>query len=260
MRITRPILRGVAVLSIVLWASPAFAIYFDLHGLTPSTAFNYNLSAGGINVTVGGSGFLLKSGPATLGIDSNSANDNPNLVDGGGGSAESFAILFGQTVLLESIQISQFDPGDAGTFNIKGGSTFSLQNGLNTVNNFASSGANFLRWTGDTVSGGTRGFSVDGFSARLAGTPPAQAGDYNANGKVDAADYVLWRNTQGFSVVPYNFSDGSGDGTVNAEDYAPWRAALGKAPAVRPRRRRCRSLRRSCCSLQAFLACFIFAA
>ena len=164
MRKRRSILCGVAVLGIALWASPAVAIYFDLHGLTPSTGFNYNLSAGGINVTVGGSGFLLKSGPTTLGIDSNSANDNPNLVDGGGGSAESFAILFGQTVLLESIQISQFDPGDAGSFNIKGGSTISLQNGLNTVNNFASSGANFPRWTGDTVSGGTRGFSVDGFS------------------------------------------------------------------------------------------------
>jgi hypothetical protein len=233
MRINRFLLslRGccIALCGIALFGSPACAVFFDLRGLSPSTSFNYNLSAGGITASVGASGFLLKSGAMTLGIDANSANDNANLIDGGGGSKESFFIQFSQTVLFESIQISQFDVGDAGTFNIKGGSTIALANGANAVNQITGgSSSNTLSWTGDLVSGGTRGFSVDGFSVRLAGTPPAQAGDYNTNGKVDAADYVLWRNTQGWSVVPYSYSDGGGDGTVNSEDYAVWRSHFGQ--------------------------------
>jgi hypothetical protein len=218
-----------AVLVPLFVTSPASAVFFDLRGLSPSTAGAYNLTAGGITATLNGPG--MRSGATTFGVDHPSASDNPLLVDGGGGAgaAESFAILFSQTVLFESLQISQFDAGDAGTFNIKTGSTINLANGLNTVNQYTGGfSANFLRWTGDAVSGGTRGFSVDGFSVRLAGVPPAQEGEYNTNGKVDAADYVLWRNTQGLSVVPFSFSDGGGDGTVNGEDYAPWRSHFGQ--------------------------------
>jgi hypothetical protein len=210
-------------------AEPASAIFFDLRGLTPSTAGTYNLTAGGITATLNGPG--MRSGAMTFGVDHPSATDNPLLIDGGGGAsaAESFSILFSQTVLFESIQISQFDPGDAGTFNIKSGSTINLANGTNAVSQYTGGfSANFLRWTGDNVSGGTRGFSVDGFSVRLAGVPPAQEGDYNTNGKVDAADYVLWRNTLGYSVVPFSFSDGGGNGTIDSEDFGVWRTRFGQ--------------------------------
>lgn len=69
-----------------------------------------------------------------------------------------------------------------------------------------------------------------------AGTTGARAGDYNNDGKVDAADYVLWRNggpLQNESATP---------GAVTVEDYTAWRlnfagtnaagAGLGSGSAV----------------------------
>lgn len=57
--------------------------------------------------------------------------------------------------------------------------------------------------------------------------PPGVAGDYNGNGVVDAADYVVWRNggplqNEVASVTP---------GTVTAEDYDAWRARFGNISA-----------------------------
>jgi hypothetical protein len=52
------------------------------------------------------------------------------------------------------------------------------------------------------------------------------SGDYNSNGIVDAADYVVWRKSleqTEFALV----ADGNGDGEVDEEDYAVWRANFG---------------------------------
>jgi hypothetical protein len=217
----------VALLSIASCARNCRAVFFDLRGLTPSESFSYNLSQGGINVTVGGSGQKLKSGPTTLGIDLNSPNDDPALIDGGSGSAESFAILVSQHVVLKSILISQFDAVDSGSFNIKGGSTFALANGLNVINEETSgSSANFLRWTGQLVAGGGRGFSVDGFTVRLAGMS-GQSGDYNNDGDVDSADYVVWRKH-----LPSGGQLANDDTTgADAGDHGIWRANYGAGAA-----------------------------
>jgi hypothetical protein len=53
-------------------------------------------------------------------------------------------------------------------------------------------------------------------------------GDYNANGTVDAADYVVWRNTRGQAVTPFAGADGSGNGVVDQADHDLWRANFGK--------------------------------
>jgi Dockerin type I domain len=47
-------------------------------------------------------------------------------------------------------------------------------------------------------------------------------GDYNGNGTVDAADYVVWRRQQGTTASGLA-ADGNGDGTVNTADYTIWR-------------------------------------
>jgi hypothetical protein len=60
----------------------------------------------------------------------------------------------------------------------------------------------------------------DLFSAAPAGVP----GDYNNNGKVDAADYVLWRNGGPLQ------NEVDAPGTVNAADYTEWRARFGNPP------------------------------
>jgi hypothetical protein len=52
--------------------------------------------------------------------------------------------------------------------------------------------------------------------------------DYNRNGSVDAADYVLWRNTLGQVVTPFSGADGSGNGFVDQADYNIWRANFGR--------------------------------
>jgi hypothetical protein len=51
--------------------------------------------------------------------------------------------------------------------------------------------------------------------------PPGVPGDYNNNGVVDGADYVLWRNGGPLA------NEVDTPGTVNATDYTAWRARFG---------------------------------
>ena len=53
------------------------------------------------------------------------------------------------------------------------------------------------------------------------------SGDYSNNLRVDAADYVLWRNNQGQSVSQFTNGDGDGSGVVGAGDYSVWRSHFG---------------------------------
>jgi hypothetical protein len=73
-------------------------------------------------------------------------------------------------------------------------------------------------------------FYVD--NIRAIGAPTTLAGDYNDNGKVDAADYVVWRSMLNETVTPGFGADGTGpggtpDGQVNALDYDLWRSQFG---------------------------------
>jgi hypothetical protein len=63
---------------------------------------------------------------------------------------------------------------------------------------------------GDIGSPGTVGTDLDGV-----------LGDYNNNGIVDAADYVLWRNGGPLA------NEGDMPGTVNDADYTIWRSRYG---------------------------------
>ena len=66
--------------------------------------------------------------------------------------------------------------------------------------------------------------------------PMIHPGDYNDDGFVDAADYVVWRNTLGQTVPNYgqlnaafgSGADGDGDGVITAADYDVWRARFGE--------------------------------
>jgi PEP-CTERM motif len=54
------------------------------------------------------------------------------------------------------------------------------------------------------------------------------AGDYNFSGVVDAADYVVWRDTLGEVVAnPGNGADGDLSGTIDQGDYDFWKSAFG---------------------------------
>jgi hypothetical protein len=54
---------------------------------------------------------------------------------------------------------------------------------------------------------------------------PGLAGDFNRDGSVDGADYVLWRETNG--QTGYFAADANGDQMVNALDYNVWRLNYG---------------------------------
>jgi hypothetical protein len=55
------------------------------------------------------------------------------------------------------------------------------------------------------------------------------AGDYNADGVVDAADYTVWRDTLGSTTQLA--ADGDRNGTVDAADYVVWRDGYGSTAA-----------------------------
>jgi hypothetical protein len=63
---------------------------------------------------------------------------------------------------------------------------------------------------------------------------PTSPGDYNGNGAVDAADYVVWRKRSGQTGAPGIPGDGSGptsgvpDGVVDERDYDWWKVNFGK--------------------------------
>jgi hypothetical protein len=59
----------------------------------------------------------------------------------------------------------------------------------------------------------------------------ALPGDYNADGIVNAADYVVWRNTVGQSGAGLA-ADGDGDQVVSLADYGIWKANFGRSSSA----------------------------
>lgn len=86
---------------------------------------------------------------------------------------------------------------------------------------FDQRGAGFARIMGSTVDIGA--FEVQSGA-------PVLPGDYNRNGVVNAADYVVWRKTLGMSVAsPFLGADGDGNKSINPGDYDVWRAHFGES-------------------------------
>ena len=77
----------------------------------------------------------------------------------------------------------------------------------------------------DVANNGTQvgGFREFEFTAI---TPTPLTGDYNDNGTVDAADYVVWRKSVGQTGAGLA-ADGDGDMDVDENDYLVWRANFG---------------------------------
>jgi len=99
-------------------------------------------------------------------------------------------------------------------------------------------------FTGDEASSGQI-FSVVGTGTSPGTATPAtisaivrtnfvHSADYNNNGRVDAADYVMWRKTLGNTVTPGSGADGFVDGTINDLDYFWWRSHFGLTDGAAP--------------------------
>jgi hypothetical protein len=70
---------------------------------------------------------------------------------------------------------------------------------------------------------------IDDISVALAAVVPVLAGDYNDNGIVDAADYVVWRKTLGGPSLP---NETVSPGIVDHADYSEWRVNFGNTAAA----------------------------
>ncbi len=59
---------------------------------------------------------------------------------------------------------------------------------------------------------------------------PTLAGDYNADGVVDAADYLVWRNSLGSTtnLAANGDNTGASQGVIDAADYLVWKAGWGE--------------------------------
>jgi hypothetical protein len=116
-----------------------------------------------------------------------------------------------------------------GTINFPEGATVSAVFG-STKYNWTISYSGNITWTDQAnsvvsaITGTTTGKDVVliGLSSEAI-TPPGVQGDYNNNGVVDAADYVLWRNGGPIQ----NEVSGVTPGSVTPEDYTAWRARFG---------------------------------
>jgi hypothetical protein len=85
-----------------------------------------------------------------------------------------------------------------------------------------SAGTYFVRIRGSSTS--VQLYELEISAALLSLALP---GDYNGDGVVNAADYVVWRNTLGQSGANLG-ADGNGDGIINLADFNLWKANFGK--------------------------------
>jgi hypothetical protein len=150
------------------------------------------------------SGVYKQEGPATLQIEI-----------GGTTPGTTFDTLHigGSTVLAGTLNvslISDFIPSAGNTFQI-----ITAAGGI---------GGRFTSFVLPALSGLVWQLDYQPNSLSLIVTIP---GDYNHNGTVDAADYVIWRKTLG-QIGNWFAADGNGNGIVDNGDFDVWRAHFGQ--------------------------------
>jgi formylglycine-generating enzyme required for sulfatase activity len=86
--------------------------------------------------------------------------------------------------------------------------------------------SHMISTTRDTMAAGSLD-KATGFRLAAPAAPAAVPGDYNNNGVVDAADYVVWRKHLGQTFQLENEVTNTSPGTVDEDDYNSWRARFG---------------------------------
>jgi hypothetical protein len=110
-------------------------------------------------------------------------------------------------LLLATGQSLEISPGDVRTINWLNPKQFTASGMLPVDVMFTNGTRALLSWTD---------------------TPERIAGDANDDGKVDAADYVVWRKNIGQTVLSGYGADADGDRFIGEGDYHAWRTNFGR--------------------------------
>jgi hypothetical protein len=116
-------------------------------------------------------------------------------------------------------ELGNLDNGILAEAYLQNTSTLAADGTVNLGNAFSIGGTQDLAFRYRT----TGGAFVDALVRYI--TTAGVAGDYNSNGTVDAADYVLWRNNRGPGSLPNE--GGISPGVVDEADYNFWRSRFG---------------------------------
>jgi hypothetical protein len=126
--------------------------------------------------------------------------------------------ISGQATLSGLLSIKVFDTGQGGTYSPVLGDTFEILTAGGGVSGV------FDVDVRTAIAGGLDLEAVYGLSSVELLVVSALDGDYNNDGKVDAADYVVWRKYDGTTNRLPNDPNG---GTIGAAQFGTWRANFG---------------------------------
>lgn len=169
------------------------------------TNINNVVAAGG--GTVNNSGILGGGGSIAGNLTNNASGNLRSEILGAGPFDVTGLSVTGTASLAGTLDVS------LGAFNPINGQQFTVLTAGNLVNN------------GLSLHASDTGRFVLSFSGNNLVVRAFGSGDYNGDGAVDVADYVVWRNTLGST---NNLAaDGSGNGIVDSADYDFWRQRFG---------------------------------
>jgi autotransporter-associated beta strand protein len=193
-----------------------------------ATRGSVNINGAGVTLTTGadnttstfsgsiiGAGGLTKSGSGTFTMDGAKSYTGNTAVTGGTLSTNSISLADAADVMLTTG--SFFNLGYTGTDDIR---SLFIDNVLQAAGTWGGTGSGAAHISTLLTGSGLLNAAV----GAVAGLP----GDFNSDGKVDAADYVTWRKNNNTNNA---LANDNGLGTpVGSAHYDLWRANFGNPP------------------------------
>ncbi|MEX0641211.1 MAG: PEP-CTERM sorting domain-containing protein [Pirellulales bacterium] len=152
-------------------------------------------------------------------------------ISGQGWVGSDLSLQTGATLTVDSFQPLLV----VGSANVSGaairlGSNFtgSGSNPIEILRTFGGVQGTFAPAVGQNLGGGLFVGAINTIGDSVFLQMSGVAGDFNGNNVVDAADYIVWRNSLGCSTTACISADGNHNGTIDQSDYAVWRAHFGQ--------------------------------
>jgi hypothetical protein len=174
----------------------------------------------------------------------NLTNQGGNFAPGATPASSTVSGDFAQPTGTMTIELGGTTPGTGfDQLTVSGTATLGGTLQVNLLNGFMPTPGDsfeFLRATGGisgtfhtalwpNLAGRLLSLEYDANAVRLVveGNGVVLPGDYNFDARVDAADYLVWRNTMGS--MQNLTADGNGNGIIDQDDYTVWRTNFGNS-------------------------------